>query len=221
MPTLSEYESKQLLARAGIPVPEERLVATPEEAVSAAHEVGMPVVLKLCGAGIAHKTERNLVRLDLADEASIRKQAKDLLSQRQADEQDAGILVQPMVSGRREVIAGLVRDPQFGPCVMFGLGGVLAEVLQDVAFAVAPLDDLDAQELIESLQHSELLGNFRGEPAVDRARLGAILRTLGEIGVERPELRAIDVNPLILRGSEPIVVDALVEVEGPAPGDKG
>lgn len=221
MPTLSEYESKQLLARAGIPVPEERLVATPEEAASAAREVGLPVVLKLCGAGIAHKTERNLVRLDLADEASIRKQAKDLLSQRQADEQDAGILVQPMVSGRREVIAGLVRDPQFGPCVMFGLGGILAELLQDVAFAVAPLDDLDAQELIESLEHSELLGNFRGEPAVDRARLGAILRTLGEIGVERPELRAIDLNPLILRGSEPIVVDALVEVAGPAPGDKG
>lgn len=212
--TLSEHESKQLLAEAGIPIPPERLVATAEEAVRAAEEQGYPVAMKLCGRGIAHKTERNLVRLDLGDAEEVRRHAEDLLAKRSPDEGDARLLVQAMVSGRRELIAGLLRDPQFGPCVMFGLGGVFAELIGDVAFAVAPLAEHDAEDLIQALRHRKILETFRGEPEADIGKLARILEALGRIGEARPDVLSIDVNPLILCGSDPVVVDALVELEG-------
>ena len=118
-----------------------------------------------------------------------------------------------MIQGRRELIVGLERDPQFGPCVMLGLGGVFAEALGDVAFAVAPLAPHDADDLIDALAYAQILGRFRGEPEVDRAALGAILETLGRIGQDRPEVRSIDINPLIVCGSHPVVADALVELD--------
>lgn len=212
--TLSEHESKRLLRDAGIPIPEERLVGSSEEAVRAAEDLGYPVALKLCGRGIAHKTERHLVRLDLSDPERVRREAEDLLEGRRSGRGEAGVLVQCMVSGRRELIAGLIRDEQFGPCVMLGVGGVFAEALEDVAFATAPLEPCDAEELIEALAHRRILGAFRGEPAADRDRLAHILEVLGEIGRDRPDVRSIDLNPLILAGAEPVVVDALVEIDG-------
>jgi acyl-CoA synthetase (NDP forming) len=211
--SLSEHESKQLLADAGIPIPEERLVSSPDDAVRAAGELGYPVALKLCGRGIAHKTERNLVRLAVRDSEGTRSGAAELLSQRRPEEGDARVLVQRMVTGRRELIAGLVRDPQFGPCVMLGLGGVLAEVIADVAFAIAPLEPHDAGDLIRALRHHEILGPFRGEPAADVEKLAHILETLGRLGDSRPDVLSIDLNPLILSGAEPVIVDALVELE--------
>jgi acetyl-CoA synthetase (ADP-forming) len=211
--TLSEFESKELLRGAGIPVPEDRLAATPEDAVRAAEVLGYPIALKLCGRGIAHKTERDLVRIGLTDEDDVLESARDLLSRRRADERDARILVQAVFSGRREVIAGMARDPQFGPTVMLGLGGIFAEALRDVAFAVAPLGPHDAGDLIDALACRHVLGEFRGEPAVDRAKLARILEGLARIGLERPEVRSVDINPIILVGSDPVVVDALVELE--------
>jgi acetate---CoA ligase (ADP-forming) subunit beta len=214
--TLSEHESKELLREAGIAVPDERLVETSEAAVRAATELGYPVALKLCGRKIAHKTERGLVKLGLGDAAAVRAAADSLLAARRADDGDARILVCRMVSGRREVIAGLVRDPQFGPCVMLGLGGIFAEAVGDVAFAVAPLGRGDAQDLIDGLQYQKLLGPFRGEPAVDRAALAQVLESLGRIGTQRADVRSIDINPLIIAGDRPVVIDALVELEGTA-----
>ena len=212
--TLSEHESKQLLADAGIPIPEQRLASSADEAVGAAEELGYPVALKLCGRGIAHKTERNLVRLDVGSAEEVREQAAQLLAERRPEEGDAGVLIQAMVPGRRELIAGLMRDAQFGPCVMFGLGGVFAELVKDVVFAVAPLEKHDAADLINALRHREILDAFRGEPEADLAKLAHILEALGRIGEARPDVLSIDVNPLILSGSEPVVVDALVELEG-------
>jgi acetyl-CoA synthetase (ADP-forming) len=212
--TLSEHESKRLLAEIGIAIPEERLADSPEAAVRAARELGLPAVLKLCGRGIAHKTERGLVRLDLRDEPAVRAAAQELLAVRRPDERDARLLVARMRRGRRELIAGLVRDPQFGPCVMLGLGGIFAEALRDVAFAVAPLERGDAEDLIGALGHAPLLGAFRGEPAIDRARLCAVLEGLARLGLARPDVRSVDINPLLIDGGEPVVVDALVELEG-------
>jgi len=211
--TLSEFESKQLLREAGVPVPDDRLVDGADAAVEAAQAIGLPVALKLCGRHIAHKTERNLVRLGLSSAEAVRQQAEELLAARRPDETDARLLVSPMVRGRREVIAGLIRDPQFGPCVMLGIGGIFAEALGDVAFAVAPLEPQDAEDLIDSLQFSRILGEFRGEPPVDRRALGAVLEGLARLGVERPDIRSIDVNPLILDQGHPVAVDALVELE--------
>lgn len=214
--TLSEHESKELLRAAGIAVPEERLVASADAAVHAAQELGFPVALKLCGRKIAHKTERGLVKLGLGDAAAVRAAAEGLFAARRADDGDARVLVCRMVSGRREVIAGLVRDPQFGPCVMLGLGGIFAEAVGDVAFAVAPLARGDAEDLIDALQYENVLGPFRGEPAVDRAALARVLESLGRLGAERPDVRSVDINPLIVAGSQPVVIDALVELEGDA-----
>jgi len=214
MPTLSEHESKRMLAEAGIPVPDERLADSPEQALRAAEALGYPVVLKLCGRGIAHKTERDLVRLGLLDEDDVRHHAEDLLDRRRPEDGEATLLVQHMVTGRRELIAGLVRDPQFGPCVMLGLGGIFAEALGDAAFAVAPLGPHDAADLIDALRNRALLGAFRGEPPVDRPALVKILEALGRIGAASADVRSIDLNPLIVRGAQPVVVDALVEIDG-------
>lgn len=218
--TLSERESKDLLRAAGVELPEEREVATAGDAsraaARAAEELGFPIALKLCGRRIAHKTERGLVRLGLADGAAVSQAATELLAARRDDDGDVSLLVCPMVAGRREIIAGLVRDPQFGPCVMLGLGGIFAEAVGDVAFAAAPLQAGDAEDLIDSLQYRNVLGAFRGEPAVDRARLAALLEALGRIGAERSDVRSIDVNPLIVSGDRPVVVDALVELDDEA-----
>jgi len=212
MPTLSEHESKRLLAEHGIPVPDERLVTTPEAAAEAAEALGYPVALKLCGRALAHKSERGLVKLGVADRASVLAQARELFACVRPGDGDVGLLVAPMLRGRREVIAGLVRDAQFGPCVMFGLGGIFAEALDDVAFAAAPLAPGDAEGLIDSLACQKLLGAFRGEPAADREALARVLEGLARIGVERPDVRSIDLNPLILVEGRPVVADALVEL---------
>jgi succinyl-CoA synthetase beta subunit len=214
--TLSEHESKQLLRGAGIPVPEDHLVDTADAAVRAAESLGFPVALKLCGRKIAHKTERGLVRLGLGDAGAVRAAAEALLAARRADDGEAKLLVCRMVGGRRELIAGLVRDPQFGPCVMLGLGGIFAEAVGDVAFAVAPLAKGDAEDLIGALQYGKMLGAFRGEPAIDRRKLAEVLEALGRLGVSRDDIRSIDVNPLIVSGDTPVVIDALVELEGDA-----
>jgi len=214
MPTLSEAESKALLGRHGVPVPAEELVATAEQAVEAAERIGFPVVVKLCGAAIAHKTERGLVKLGLRDPAAVAAAADGLLAAARPEDGDVGLLVGAMVSGARELIAGFVRDDQFGPCVMLGIGGVLAEALGDVAFRLAPLDRVDADDLVDELSSQALLGAVRGEPPVDRAALGGILLGLSAVGEGDERIRSIDLNPLIVSDGIPLAVDALVELDG-------
>jgi acetate---CoA ligase (ADP-forming) subunit beta len=211
--TLSEWDSKRLLAGYGVPVVEEALAPSADAAVESARKLGFPVAVKLCGASIAHKTERDLVRLGLGDAAAVAEASTDLLARRRPGEEDAALLVQRMIKGRRELIAGLVRDRQFGPCVMLGLGGVLAEALQDVVFRVAPIERVDALEMIDDLRTSRVLGAFRGEPPVDRELLVDVLCGLGRLGVEREDVRSVDLNPLIVTGSRVVAVDALVELE--------
>jgi succinyl-CoA synthetase beta subunit len=211
---LSEFDSKHLLRSYGIPTVEERLADDAGQAVLRAGELGYPVAVKLCATGLAHKTERGLVRLGLGDASSVSAAAVDLLARRAPDEADARLLVQRMAQGRRELILGLVRDGQFGACVMLGLGGILAEAIGDVVFRRAPLAPIDAREMIEDLRAARLLGEFRGEPAVDREALSAALVALGLIGIEHPEILSIDVNPMVVCGSRPVAVDALVEQDG-------
>jgi acetyl-CoA synthetase (ADP-forming) len=214
VPTLSEAESKALLARHGVPVPGEALVSTPEEAAEAADQIGYPVVVKLCGAAIAHKTERGLVKLGLRDTAAVHAAAAELLAAARPEDGDVALLVAQMVSGARELIAGFVRDDEFGPCVMLGIGGIFTEALGDVAFRLAPLDAADAADLIDDLANQALLGAVRGEPPVDRAVLARILLGLAEVGESDGRIRSIDLNPLIVADGVPVVVDALVELDG-------
>jgi len=199
--TLSEAESKRILAVHGVPVVEEQVASDPGEAARAADGLGYPVVVKLCGPVIAHKTERGLVRLNLRDSSAVRAATEDLLGAAGPEDGDVQVLVSRMVRGVRELIAGAHRDPQFGPVVMVGVGGVLAEALADVAFRLVPLTAVDAAEMIEDLRTARLLGPLRGEPAVDRDRLGAVLMALSELMEGDDSVRSVDVNPLIGGGA--------------------
>ena len=215
--TLSEHASKALLAGYGVPLAREALADDADGAARAAAALGFPVVVKLCGDAIAHKTERDLVRLGCADAATVRAAATDLLAAARPEDGAVRLLVAEQVRGRRELIAGLVRDPQFGPCLVLGLGGVFAEALADVQLAAAPLSHAEARRLIDAIRTQALLGAFRGEPAVDRDALAAILVGLGRLGAERADVQSVDVNPLIVRDGLPVAVDALVVLDDAAP----
>ena len=214
---LSEHESKALLARYDVPIAAEQLASDAAQAMAAATALGFPVALKLCGTVIAHKTERNLVRLGLRDLDAVTHAANELLALRRPEDGDTALLVAEMVAGRRELIAGVVRDPQFGPCVMLGVGGIFAEAVGDVVFAAAPLTHAEALHAIDGIRTARLLGPFRGEPAVDRDALATILVGLARLATERPDVASVDVNPLIVRDGRPVAVDALVELGSATP----
>ncbi len=219
--TLSEAASKSLLAEYGVPVLAEHVVADAGAACGAADRIGHPVVLKLTGDAIAHKTERGLVRLRLGDAAAVERAANELLQAARPDDGDVALLVAPMVGGNRELIVGMVRDQQFGPTVMLGVGGILAEAVADVVFRPAPVDPVTAEEMIDSLTSQKLLGEFRGERAVSRSHLVATLTGLGRLAVERPDVVSVDVNPLIVGADGvPVAVDALVELGVPDGPDR-
>ena len=212
--TLSEPESKRVLAAAGLPVLDERVVDTPGEAADAARELApsAAVVVKLCGDGVAHKTERGLVRLGLHGDNDVRAAAQQLLDAASPEDGEVGILVAPMVRGSRELIAGLHRDAQFGPCVMLGIGGVLTEALADVAFRLVPVERVDAEELLDDLETQALLGPVRGEPQVDRTVVADLVLALSRLAEADPAIVSVDVNPLVVVDGRPVAVDALVEV---------
>ncbi len=215
MPTLSESASKALLRGYSVPLAEERNVATVEAAIGAAHELdpnAQGVVIKLCGDRIAHKTERGLVKLNLRGASAVRSAATELLAAATTDDGPVTLLVAPMLKGTREFIAGVADDAQFGKVLMLGVGGVLAEVIADVVFRLIPISPVDAYEMIDDLEMQGLLRAFRGEPAVNRHALATVLLGLSEAVEAHPEIRSIDVNPLIVVNGEPIAVDALVEV---------
>ncbi|HEX4982375.1 MAG TPA: acetate--CoA ligase family protein [Ilumatobacteraceae bacterium] len=218
--TLSEAASKRLLAGFGLPFADERDVSSADEAAAAATAIGYPVVVKLCGDEIAHKTERGLVRLRLNDDRAVRDAAGELLAAAEPSDGEVSLLVAPMVEGNRELIAGMLRDRQFGPTVMLGVGGILAEAVADVAFRPAPLDPATAAEMIDDLVTQKLLGPFRGDAELRRERVVDLLVGLGRLAIERPDVVSVDINPLIIgHDGVPVAVDALVEL-GEGAGDR-
>jgi acetyl-CoA synthetase (ADP-forming) len=211
--TLSEAASKALMRAYGVPVANDREVADADAAVAAADELGYPVVVKLCGDTIAHKTERGLVRLGLGDAGAVAAAAAELFAAAGPADGAVSLLVAPMLAGHRELIAGLVRDPQFGMNVMVGIGGVLAEAIGDVVFCPVPVSAVDAEDMIDGLATQALLGPFRGEPPVDSEALVAVLAGLSDLAEARPDVVSADLNPLIVVDGRPVAVDALVELE--------
>ena len=215
---LPERESLELLAAAGVPVVVARVAADIDGAVAAARSVGGPVALKLDAVGLAHKSDVGAVRLGLVGDDAVMAAARELLDlgQRLAAEGTVtirGLLLEPMAPRGLELIAGLTRDPQFGPIVLVGIGGVLAEVLDDVALRLAPVSLDEAQLMLACLRGQRLLDGVRGRLAVDRAAVAAILVSLGELGLARPDISAIDLNPVIAGPGGATAVDALVVLE--------
>lgn len=206
---LNEADSKRLLSVYGIPVIDEAVCVDPDEAAARAEEIGFPVVLKGLGAKLTHKTERGLVRLGLNGPGEIIEAARKMADE--AGDDLEGWLVQPQVSGRRELVAGLFRDEQFGPVVMFGLGGIFTEALDDVVFKVAPFTEAHAAHMLDQLRAKSLLGPFRGEAAADRDALINTLLGLSKLGVELEDVAEVDINPLLITPEGEVrAVDALV-----------
>ena len=194
--------TRRLLTAYGVPVVPERVAQSADEAVEAALELGLPVVLKTAAAG-AHKTEQGGVALDLHDELQVRAAAERI---------GLPLLVQPMVSGGAELLAGVVQDPVFGPLVAFGPGGVLAELIGDAAFRIAPLTDVDAKELVQEGKAGRLVAGFRGAPAADAAALGDLLHRLSLLAEDFPEVAELDLNPVIALPDGCVAVDARVRL---------
>lgn len=207
---LDENRSKEILKARGIPVVREEMVSDVKEAVKAAQAHGFPVVLKGISRGMVHKTEAGLVRLDLRSAEQVQAVYADLLT---AMDHQGSVLVQQQVPRGVELIVGMIRDPQFGVCVMCGMGGIFAEVLGDTVFAVAPLVMDEALALIFRLKSQKLLDGFRGEAPLDREALARILVQVGQLGVDDKRIREIDINPLIIREGLPVAVDASIVLE--------
>lgn len=204
---LDEYVSKQVLGACGIPVVEEKKVMSLAEAGQAAAGFGFPLVAKGMVPGVSHKTESNLVHLGIASEQGLETAVTSLL---QTMGGRGSILIQKQVQGKIEMVAGFVRDPRLGPCVMCGLGGVFAEALNDTVFGVAPLTLQDAVQMIDRLKCRNILEGYRGCDPVDKSTLGSILVTLGDLGCAYPGIQEIDINPVIIHKGIPIAVDGLV-----------
>lgn len=214
MSTLSEFASKELLARHGLPILQERVVASSSEVNGVLTRMNLPVVAKLCGPSIAHKTERGLVKLNLQTPDDVVKAVDDLLAAAVPADGEVEVLIAPMVKSSREFIAGVIRDAQFGANVMLGVGGVLAEAIADVVFRPVPLSRHDAHEMVTELRSQKLLGEFRGDPAVSIDALVSVLLALSNVSMDRSDIASIDLNPLLVTSTGDVVaVDALVEIE--------
>lgn len=207
--SLTENNSKQMLKTFGIPVISETVALSEDQAVKAAQEIGFPVVLKGLGSTLMHKTERGLVHLNLTDPQSVHQAALSVSAE--AGDELEGFLIQPQIQGRREFVAGLFRDEQFGVVVMLGIGGVFTEAISDVVFKIAPLTDTDAADMLDEIRAKALLGDFRGEKAADRGLLIQTLTGLSRIGMTYPDIAEIDINPLLITPDGDVcAVDALV-----------
>ncbi len=210
---LSEYESKKLLADYGIPVTDEVLVHSPDQAVAASNKIGFPVVLKACSPELMHKSEAGCIELSLPSDDDVIKAYDRILSSVSGSifGELEGILVQEMISGARELVLGLTREPQFGPCVMLGLGGVMTEIFNDTVFRVAPFDQVEAEDMVSELKCRAMLDEFRGERPADVNTICQCLISLGRIGQDHPDISEIDINPLkIDKDGRVTAVDSLV-----------
>jgi acetyl coenzyme A synthetase (ADP forming)-like protein len=222
---LTVPEAFEVLECYGIPVAPFRIATTEEDVVAAAREMGYPIVLKAVSQDIVHKTEAGAVKLDMRDEESLRagwKEIAEALDSESPAAREAGVLVQRMWTGGRETIVGMTMEPQFGPIVMFGLGGVYVEVQRDVAFRVQPVSTVDALEMIQSLRGYRILEGVRGEQGVDLARLSEVIERVSQMVGDHPEIREMDINPFLAfpEGQASVAVDARFSV-GPADSPKG
>jgi acyl-CoA synthetase (NDP forming) len=207
--SLDSKQTRSLLAEFDIALPAERLIERQEDLTEAAESMGFPIVLKGVGARLMHKTDRGLVHLNLKDTSDVENAAVSIIAQAGKDLE--GFLMQPHITGRREFVAGLFRDSQFGPVIMFGIGGVFTEAFSDVAFRLAPLKENDAADMLSEIQGKALLGEFRGEKEVRKNELIDTLMGLSRIGEANPEISEIDINPLIATPEgQVLAVDALV-----------
>ncbi len=212
---LNEVEAKQLLGDAGVPVVTTVLATTSEEARTEAEKIGYPVVLKIVSGDIAHKSDVGGVKIGLADGDAVAAAFDEVIANSKKAVPDAsitGVAVQGMAEPGIEVIVGMTTDAHFGPVIMFGLGGIMVEILKDVSFRVVPLSERDATQMIDEIEGSKLLAGVRGQPPSDKAALREAILKVAEFVEQHPEVQELDLNPMLVYPEGAIAVDARMVV---------
>jgi acyl-CoA synthetase (NDP forming) len=210
---LLETESRALLEEYGISLPEAILAHSPEEAIEAARKMSYPLAMKVISPDIIHKSDAGGIKLGIKDEKDMKKAFEEILNNAckvTTKERVLGTLVSPMAAKGQECIVGMIRDPQFGPVIMFGLGGIFVEVLKDVSFRVAPLAEEDIDEMIKEIKGYKILTGIRGEKLKDINAIKNILAKLSEIAINHTEIEEIDLNPVIVHEKGVSIVDSRV-----------
>jgi acetate---CoA ligase (ADP-forming) len=215
-PKLIELKALQALEMYGFPTIPFKLAPTADEAVAAAAEMGYPVVMKIAGPKILHKTDVGGVKLDLRDEEAVRNGYASMIQtvrERMGEDTEIwGVLIQKMLDRGKEVILGVTRDQRFGPVLMFGLGGIYTEALRDVSFRLAPIRENVAEEMIHDIRTIQLLLGVRGEPPSDLSAVAECLLRLSQLVTDHPNISELDINPMLVypRGKGTIIVDARI-----------
>jgi len=213
---LTEVESKALLRRAGIPVVEAKLARSKKEAVSTSKEMGFPVVLKINSPDVIHKSDAGGVKLGLANGTQVGKAYSDIMSSIKKAYPEArveGISVQRMAAPGVEVIVGMSKDPQFGPVIMFGLGGILVEVLKDVSFRIVPVSERDAGEMIREIKGYPILEGYRGQKPASIPALERLIVKVSEFVEKNNQIGELDLNPVFAYPDKAVAVDARIILE--------
>jgi acyl-CoA synthetase (NDP forming) len=213
---LTEVESKELLKKAGIPVVEAKLSRSKKEAISISKEMGFPVVLKISSSDVVHKSDSGGVKLGLANATQVGKAYNEIISsvkQASPEAQIEGVSVQPMAPPGVEVIVGMSKDPQFGPVLMFGLGGILVEVLKDVSFRIVPVTERDAREMIREIKGYPLLEGYRGQKPASIPALEKLIVKVSQFVEKNPQIKELDLNPIFAYPDKAVAVDARIILE--------
>lgn len=206
---LTEFESKELIEKIGIPITKQNLTSSKDEAVKFANDIGYPVVMKLMADDIVHKSDAGAVKLNVKDKEDVEKTFDELM--KIPSQMEKKITVQKMADEPiTEIIIGMTTDPQFGPALMFGIGGILVELLEDVSFRIAPITDFDANEMIREIKGFPLLDGFRGKPKADLDALVNTLMKISDLVSNNPEIDQMDLNPVFIYSSGVICVDARI-----------
>lgn len=214
--SLTELESKQILKEVGINTTEIGLARSKEEAVAHSQELGFPVVLKIVSPDILHKTDVGGVKLSLNNEEDVGNAYDEIISaikKHQPSAKIQGVSVQPMARPATEVIIGMSKDPQFGPVLMFGLGGILVEILKDISFRIVPLTMRDANEMIREIKGYPVLEGYRGQEPANIAVLEQMLLKVSEFVESKPEIKELDINPIFAYRDSALAIDARVILE--------
>ncbi|MBN1856943.1 MAG: acetate--CoA ligase family protein [Dehalococcoidia bacterium] len=213
---LTEVESKQMLKAGGVPVVDTRLAVSKADAVAISKEIGFPVALKIMSADVVHKSDAGGVKLALQDAAAVEKAWDDIMDSILKAYPEAkidGVSVQGMARPGVEVIVGMSKDPQFGPVLMFGLGGILVELLKDVSFRIVPVSKMDADEMIHDIKGFPMLQGFRGAEPADLDALEKVIVAVSDFVEANPKIKELDLNPVFANKDGAIAVDARIVIE--------
>jgi acyl-CoA synthetase (NDP forming) len=213
---LTEFESKRILKQAGISVVETKLAKTQKEAVSLSQKMGFPVALKITSPDVIHKSDSGGVKLSLNNGTEVKKAYDEILKKVRKQYPDAvvhGVSVQKMIRPGTEVIVGTSKDSQFGPVIMFGLGGIFVELLKDVSFRVIPVERRDAQEMIKEIKGYPLLQGYRGKEPANISALVEIILKISKLIEENPQIKELELNPIFAFGDRAVAVDARIILE--------